>query len=112
MSVNLNLSFEIHNISHIHTDAAMLGEEPGSKRDEIFAAAKKFLDDEGILGQDMIVDFLGKTGYLCGYTTFPIIISRSYEWVPAVTKRWEEMAYRILGPTCEPKLVVDYPDED
>lgn len=112
MSVNLNISFEIHNISHIHTEAAMSGEEPNNKRDEIYAAAKKFLDDEGILNQDMIVDFLLKEGYLCGYTTSPIIISRSYEWVPDVTKRWEEMAYRILGPTCQPKVVVDYPDED
>ncbi len=106
MSVNLNISFEIHNIKEIHYP------RDETKRGAIMAAAEKFLADEGILDQDMLVDFLGQEGYLCGYTTYPLIISRSYLWVPDVTKRWEEMAYRVLGPTCEPKVVVDYPDED
>jgi hypothetical protein len=106
MSVNLNISFEIHGIKEIHAQADKL------KRNEIYEAANQFLDDEGILGQDMIVDFLGQEGYLAGYTTGPIIISKAYSWVPDVTKRWEEMAFRILGPACQPKVVVEYPDED
>lgn len=107
MSVNLNISFEIHNIKEIHEL-----DDDDAKRNEIVAATKKFLDDEGILDQDMIVDFIGQEGYLAGYTTGPIIISRSYIWVPDVTKRWEEMAYRVMGPACQPKVVVEYPDED
>lgn len=106
MSVNLDISFEIHNIAAIHED------ETEVKRNEIYEAAKKFLTEEGILDQDMIVDFLGQEGYLAGYTTYPLIISRSYVWVPDVTKRWEEMAKRILGENCQPKVVVDYPDEE
>lgn len=106
MSVNLDLSFEIHNIHHIHQ------EEDEVKRKAIVSAAEKFLQDEGILDQDMIVDFLGQEGYLAGYTTYPIIISRSYVWVPDVTERWEKMAHEVLGPDCDPKVVVEYPDEE
>jgi len=106
MSVNLNLSFEIHHIKEIHE------EEDEIKRNAIYEAAKKFLEEEGILDQDMIVDFLGQEGYLAGYTTSPIIISGAYRWVPDVTKRWEEMAFRVLGPGCKPKVEVEYPDED
>lgn len=106
MSVNLNISFEIHNIKEIHE------EEDETRRNAIYDAAKKFLEEEGILDQDMIVDFLGQEGYLAGYTTWPIIISGAYRWVPDVTKRWEEMAFRVLGPACKPKVEVEYPDED
>lgn len=105
MSVNLDISFEIHNIEAIHK------EETEVKRNEIYAAAKQFLTTEGILDQDMIVDFLGQEGYLAGYTTAPLSISRSYVWVPEVTKRWEDMAKSILGSTCQPKVVVEYEDE-
>ncbi len=106
MSVNVNLSFEIHNIKEIHE------EEDEVKRNAIYEAAKQFLEEEGILDQDMIVDFLGQEGYLAGYTTWPIIISGAYRWVPDVTKRWEEMAFRVLGPDCKPQVNVEYPDED
>jgi hypothetical protein len=106
MSVNLDISFEIHNIAAIHKD------ETEMKRNEIYEAANKFLTAERILDQDMIVDFLGQDGYLAGYTTYPLSISRSYLWVPDVTKRWEYMAKSILGATCQPKVVVEYPDEE
>ena len=106
MSVNLNVSFEIHNIAEIHS------QEDETKRNAIYEAAKKFLDDEGILDQDMIVDFLGQEGYLAGYTTFPLVISRSYKWVPEVTERWAKMAIQVLGPDCKPKVEVEYPDEE
>jgi hypothetical protein len=105
MSVNLDISFEIHNIAEIHE------EEREVKRDAIYEAAKTFLTAEGILDQDMIVDFLGQEGYLAAYTTYPLVISRSYVWVPDVTKRWEDMAKNVLGATCDPKVVVEYPDE-
>jgi hypothetical protein len=106
MSVNLNISFEIHNIEEIHQ------EEDELKRNTIYEAAKKFLEEEGILNQDMLVDFLGQEGYLAAYTMSPLIISRSYSWVPDVTKRWEEMAISILGPSCKPIVKVEYPDEE
>ena len=107
MSVNLNISFEIHNIQEIHTG------EDETKRNEIYEAAKVFLDEIEILDQDMIIDFAGQDGYLEAYNAgFPLIISRYYLWIPEVTSRWEELAFRILGPTCKPIVDVDYPDED
>lgn len=106
MSVNLHLRFEIHGIKAIHEL------EDETLRNSIYTEAQKFLEEEGILDQNMIVDFIGQEGVLCGYTTYPIIISRSYLWVPEVTKRWEEMAYRVLGKNCQPKVEVEYPDED
>ena len=69
MSVNLNLSFEIHDFDR-------------SKSDELFAAAKQFLDAEGLRPPEVLVDFLGTEGYLAGYTVSPVIISASYEWGP------------------------------
>lgn len=106
MPVNLNLSFEIHNISEIHNQKDKI------KKKEIYEAAKKFLNDEGILDQGMIVDFAGQDGYLAAYTTFPIVISRSYVWLPDVTKRWETLAYSIAGPSCRPMVNFEYPDEE
>ncbi|MNK05506.1 hypothetical protein D3C87_233890 [compost metagenome] len=107
MSVNLNISFEIHNIQEIHTG------EDETKRNEIYDAAKVFLDEIGILDQDMIIDFAGQDGNLVAYNAgFPLSISRSYLWIPEVTSKWEELAIRILGPTCKPIVDVDYPDED
>ncbi|NOQ75500.1 MAG: hypothetical protein GQ574_26055 [Crocinitomix sp.] len=106
MSVNLNISFEIHNIKEIHSQKDEI------KRDEIFEAANKFLAEVGILSQGMIVDFLGQDGNLVGYTTSPIIISRSHLWVPDVTKKWKEMAIRIMGTSCKPFVAVEYPDEE
>jgi len=106
MSINLNISFEVHNIKEIHD------EEDETKRNELYKAAKKFLDDEGILDQDMIVDFLEQDGYLAAYTTFPIVVSRSYLWVPDVTERWAEMATKIVSPACKPLVQVEYPDEE
>ena len=105
MSVNLDVRFEIHDIKEIHY------EEDEVKRNAIFEAANKFLSEEGILDQGMFVDFVGQAGYLSAYTTFPLIISRSYLWVPDVTERWKAMAHSILGASCTPKVVVDYPDE-
>lgn len=107
MSVNLNIRFEIHNIHEIHT------REDETKRKEIYQATKDFLDEIGILDQDMIIDFAGQEGNLEAYNAGPpLIISRSYLWIPEVTSRWEELAFRILGPNCKPIVDVDYPDED
>lgn len=99
MSVNLDLSFEIHDFDE-------------DKRDALYEAAKKFLEDEGLLGPfEMIVDCLGQTGYVCGYTTSPAIISRSQAWIPDVTERWKAMAERVNGGPCRALLEVGYPDE-
>lgn len=107
MSVNLNISLEIHNIKHIHES------EDESKRDEVFDAAKKLLEKEGILDQDMILDFLGQEGHLAAYNAGnPLIISRSHDWVSRITKEWEEMAISILGDSCKPIVNVEYPDEE
>ena len=100
MSVNLDLSFEIHDY------------DP-SRREALLAATTEFLREEGLLDPfDMTVDCLGQTGYICGYTSFPAIISRSYVWVPDVTKRWKEMAERVNGGACRATLEVGYPDEE
>ncbi|MCE3229388.1 MAG: hypothetical protein K0S32_3939 [Bacteroidetes bacterium] len=105
MSVNLHLSFEIHNIKDIHYM------DDDTKRDEIIAAAKKFLTDENLYDQDMMIDFIGQEGYLAGYTSGPpVIISKADAWIPDVTKRWEEMAKSVLGESCQPKLVVENVD--
>lgn len=98
MSVNLHVRFEIHDFVE-------------SKRDAIYEAAEKFLIEEGILDQDMILDCLGQEGYICGYTTYPLIISRSYLWIPEVTKRWQDMAQRVNDRPCRAIVDVDYPDE-
>lgn len=76
------------------------------------SSTKAFLEAEGVLTQGMIVNFLCKEGYLTGYTTSPIIISRSYVWIPDATARWKAMSHRVLGPSCKPVLVVEYQDED
>ena len=98
MSANLNLSFEIHDFD-------------ASKRDELFAAAKKFLDDEGLRPPEVLLDFVGTEGFLCGYSTSPVIISASYEWVPEVTARWEQMAAKINGAPCRALVKADYEEE-
>jgi hypothetical protein len=104
MSVNLNLSFEIHNIKDIHA------QPDESKRREILAAAKTFIQGEGLL-EDMEIDFIGQDGYLAAYTTSPVIISGFGRWQPDVEKRWEEMAVRVLGTDCKTKVKMDSPDE-
>lgn len=98
MSVNLDLSFEIHDFAD-------------DKRTALYEAATRFLSDEGLLEPfGMIVDCLGQTGYVCGYTTSPAIISKSYEWIPDVTERWKAMAERVNGGPCRAILEVGYPD--
>ncbi|MCI5055422.1 MAG: hypothetical protein MRY83_04890 [Flavobacteriales bacterium] len=92
----LDLSFEIHNIQEIHNDE--------SKRTKVYEAASKFLEAEGLLSKDLIIDFLGQQGFLAGYTTGPIHIDKPEEWMTDVTERWSKMATEILGDSCEPKV--------
>ena len=111
MSVNLDVSFEIHNITAIHNEAT------DDKRQAVIKAAEDFLKEEYLYDQDFVVDFLGQEGYLAAYSTFPIIISRSYKWVPEVTERWQSVAKvlivdGVLEATCQSKVNVDYPDEE
>jgi hypothetical protein len=98
MSANLNLSFEIHEFDR-------------SKSDELLAAAKKFLDDEGLRPPEVLVDFLGEEGFLCGHSTSPVIISASYKWVPDVTARWQQMAAQINGAPCRALVKAEYEEE-
>jgi hypothetical protein len=98
MSVNLNLSFEIHDFDR-------------SKSDELFAAAKQFLDAEGLRPPEVLIDFLGTEGYLAGHTVSPVIISASHEWVPDVTARWQQMAAKINGAPCRALVNVEYEEE-
>lgn len=98
MSVNLDLSFEIHDY------------DP-ERRQALLEATSSFLSEEGLLEPfDMIVDCLGPEGIVCGYTTFPAIISRSYLWIPDVTARWQAMAAAVNGRPCRALIQVDYPD--
>jgi hypothetical protein len=98
MSANLNLSFEIHDFDR-------------SRSDELFAAAKAFLDAEGLCPPEVLLDFVGTERFLRGYSTSPVIISRSYEWVPEVTARWQEMAAKINGAPCRALVTADYEEE-
>jgi hypothetical protein len=98
MSVNLNLSFEIHDFDR-------------SKSDELLAAAKQFLDEEGLRPPEVLVDFRGEERYLAGYTVSRVIISASYKWVPDVTARWQEMAAKVNGAPCRALLNVEYEEE-
>lgn len=107
MSVNLNVSFEIHNITAIHH------EDTDDKRDAVIKAAEDFLKQESLDDQEFIIDFLGKNGYLAAYTPGPIIISSSHQWVPEVTKRWETVAKAliedgVLEATAESKVDIEY----
>lgn len=106
MSVNLHIRFEIRNISDLH----IIPDDPLKK--ELVKQAENFLRSEDILDQGMVVDFIGENGYLSAYTTYPLIISGSYKWVPYVTDGWKALAHRVMGPECQPSVTVDYPDED
>jgi len=97
MSANLNLSFEIHDFDE-------------SKRDDLFAAAKQFLDEECLRPPEVLLDFVGQEGYLCGYSTAPVIISGAHKWGPDVTERWKAMAERVNGPSCRAVVKVEYAD--
>src|SRR5262245_10921423 len=98
MSANVNLSFEIHDFDE-------------SKRDALFAAAKQFLDEEDLRHPEVLLDFLGQEGYLCGYSTAPVIISGAHRWGPEVTERWKAMAERVNGGPCRALVTVEYADE-
>jgi hypothetical protein len=98
MSANVNLSFEIHDFDR-------------SKADALFAAAQQFLDQEGLRPPEVLLDFLGQEGYLCGYSTGPVIISSVPKWRPAVTERWKAMAERVTGGACRALVKVEYTDE-
>lgn len=98
MSVNLNLSFEVHDFDR-------------SKSNELLAAAKQFLDAEGLRPPEVLLDFIGEEGYLRGYSTAPVIISASYKWVPDVTARWQQMATKINGGPCRALVNVEYEEE-
>lgn len=105
MSVNAKFRFEIHNIKDIHS------QEDETKRDAIYDAAKNFLEEEGLLDNDVVVDFVGKEGYLCGYSTGWVILSQFDTWQPRVEKKWSEMAHSILGDSCKPELNFEFQDE-
>lgn len=98
MSANLDLSFEIHDYDE-------------SKRAELRAAADAFLAGEGFAFPEMIVECLGEEGYVCGYTTGPVIISNAHRWVPEVTERWKAMAERVNGAPCRAIVKVTSPDD-
>jgi hypothetical protein len=99
MSANLNVSFEIHDFDW------------DTKSAELMAAAKQFLAAEGLVEPEVLIDFTGQEGYVCGYSTGPIIISNASKWVPDVTERWKAMAARIAGATCRALVDVEYVDE-
>jgi hypothetical protein len=98
MSSNVNLSFEIHDFDE-------------SKRDNLFTAAKQFLDEEGLRPPEVLLDFVGQEGFLCGYSTGPVIISSAFRWTPDVTERWKAMAERVNGGACRALVTVEYADE-
>ncbi len=98
MSANLDVSFEIHDF-------------PAEKADELLAAAKQFLDAEGLEAPDVVVELAGDPKYVRGHSVYPVIISSSYEWVPEVTARWKALAARIGGAGCRALVNVEYPDE-
>jgi hypothetical protein len=105
MSVSAKFRFEIHNIQAIHS------QENAAKSDGIYEAAKQFLEEEGLLDKDVVVDFVGKAGYLCAYSTGWVILSQFDTWQPRVSKKWKEMAHRILGDSCDPQLNFEFQDE-
>ena len=106
MSVNINFSFEIHKISWIHEEGN------DELRNRAIKETEAFLEGENMHLGDFIIDFLGQEGYLAAYSTYPVIISRSYLYIPEVTKRWEEHARKLFGERCEPKMNEEYPDEE
>ncbi|MCG8578188.1 MAG: hypothetical protein MI810_25135 [Flavobacteriales bacterium] len=100
MAINLDVSFEIHNIAQIHT------EEDEVKRNLILEATNQFIKDEELPENEFIVDFLGQDGFLAAYTTGPIKVSKGFDWLDEASKRWNEMAHRVLGADCQPKVEI------
>lgn len=99
MSVNLNISLEIHDFNP-------------EKKEELYETAKQLLTEEDLLEEGMKLEFLGEKGYLAAYTTYPIIISGSYKWEKEITKKWEEMALRVNGEPCNIGVDIDSPDDE
>jgi len=103
-----NLSFEIHNIKHIH----YMENDDDKERNRLLAEARDFLKREKIDGPNMEVDFLGQEGYLACYTSSPMSIENADAWYPAVRKAWIEMAHRVMGTDCKPEVSAEYIFED
>ncbi len=104
MSSNINFSLEIHNIEDIHQP------ENKAKKDELYSKVINFFSDEGLLDDDLIIDFEGKAGNLVAYTTCSVIISRAYIWGPEITKKWEYFAKNTFGGSCKPLVHIEYVD--
>jgi hypothetical protein len=106
MSVNLNLKFEIHNIESLQL------KENEEKRNDIYAVVLDFLEGEEIWDETMKLEFIGQKGYLSAYTLEPMIISGAYDWIPRITKAWEELVFTHLGSTAQPIVIANEVDEE
>ena len=104
MSSNIEISFEVHNVNYAELD--------DEKRTAAIEAAKQFVNDHGMEDDGIEIEFIGKDRYLCAYTPEQITVSRARQWIDHATTAWEEMAKRVLGPNCEPRVEVDWVDFD